>query len=180
MPSSPQSEMTLELHPARISEADLLQQCELSFGRASGPGGQHRNKVETAVRILHQPSGIEARATERRAQGANRRTAQFRLRIRLAVHVECTPASGEIPSELWTSRCRGGKIVCSDEHHDAPSLLVEAMTACRLHGFVHQEAARQLKCTGSQFLKFLANFPEAREELEKSRAARGLPRLKYR
>jgi hypothetical protein len=180
MSSAQPHEITLSAHPARLEEGELLKECELSFGKASGPGGQHRNKVETAVRIVHRPSGIEASASERRSQRDNRRTALFRLRIRLAVKFECSPASGEMPSALWSSRCRGGKIDCSPEHHDAPALLAEAMTACRLHGFVHQEAARQLECTATQFLKFLAKYPEAREELEKSRAVRGLPRLNYR
>lgn len=172
--------ITLAEHPARLDEDELLKGCEISFGKASGPGGQHRNKVETAVRIVHKPSGIEASASERRSQRDNRRAALFRLRVRLAVRFECSPASGELPSALWSSRCRGGKIHCSAEHHDAPALLAEAMTACRLHGFVHQDAARQLECTGTQFLKFLAKFQEARDSLDKSREARGLSRLKYR
>lgn len=180
MTSSFQYEITLATHPARLDEEELLKDCELSFGRASGPGGQHRNKVETAVRIIHRPSGIEASAAERRSQADNRRVAIFRLRIRLAVQVECTPVVGELPSELWSRRCRGGKIVCADEHAEAPSLLAEAMTACRLHGFHHQDAARQLDCSGTQLLKFLAKYSEAREELEKNRAARGLSRLNYR
>jgi len=180
MSPSGQHEITLAEHPARLAEDELLKDCKLAFGKASGPGGQHRNKVETAVRIVHVPSGIEASASERRSQRDNRRTAVFRLRIRLAVRFACSPAGGEMPSALWQSRCRGGKIHCSAEHHDAPALLAEAMTACRLQGFVHQEAARQLECTGTQLLKFLAKFPEAREELDKSREARGLPRLKFR
>lgn len=180
MSSSQPHEITLAEHPARLGEAELLKQCEFSFGKASGPGGQHRNKVETAVRILHLPSGIEASAAERRSQRDNRRAAVFRLRIRLAVQLECTPASDELPSALWLSRCRGGKIHCSPEHQDAPAMLAEAMTACRLYGFVHQDAARRLGCSGTQFLKFLGKFPEAREALEKAREARGLPRLKYR
>ena len=49
-------------HPACLTEAALLKQCVLRFGRTAGPGGQHRNKVETAVCITHTASGLEGHA----------------------------------------------------------------------------------------------------------------------
>ena len=48
-----------------------------SFIRASGPGGQKRNKTSSAVRITHEPSGISAIANESRSQAENRRRALF-------------------------------------------------------------------------------------------------------
>jgi len=51
--------------------------------KASGPGGQHRNKRETAVRIRHLPSGITALATEHRSQGRNKELALRRLELKL-------------------------------------------------------------------------------------------------
>ncbi len=58
-----------------IREQDL----EITFFRASGPGGQHRNTRETGVRIRHLPTGIVVTATERRSQAENRRVALERL-----------------------------------------------------------------------------------------------------
>ena len=62
------------LDPERIEKEVVLQ-----FFRASGPGGQHRNKVETAVRMTHPPSGIVVTATEGRSQARNRAVAFRRL-----------------------------------------------------------------------------------------------------
>lgn len=61
----------------------LERDCEVEFFIASGPGGQHRNKVETGVRLLHRPSGMVVTATERRSQHANREMAFERMAARL-------------------------------------------------------------------------------------------------
>ena len=63
----------------------LARQCDITFHRASGPGGQHRNKVETAVRVVHRPTGLIARASERRSREQNRREALKRLAEKIAL-----------------------------------------------------------------------------------------------
>ena len=70
-----------ELYP---TDRDSLERdCDLEFFIGSGPGGQHRNKVETGVRLTHRPSGISVTATERRSQHANREIAYERMATRL-------------------------------------------------------------------------------------------------
>ncbi len=61
----------------------LAGEIEITVYRASGPGGQHRNKTESAVRILHPPSGVIVVATEHRSQLRNRALAMERLIERL-------------------------------------------------------------------------------------------------
>jgi len=68
----------------------LERDCDLQYIIASGPGGQHRNKVATGVRLVHHPTGITVTATERRSQHANREAAFERMQARLEEfqHVE--------------------------------------------------------------------------------------------
>lgn len=67
-------------------ETELFTENELDekFVRASGPGGQHRNKVQSGVRLKHIPTGLVVMATERRTQSENRRVARERLAEKLA------------------------------------------------------------------------------------------------
>jgi ribosome-associated protein len=67
----------------RKSDEALEAECELEFFIGSGPGGQHRNKTASAVRLRHPPSGVTVVATERRSQAQNRAVALDRLRARL-------------------------------------------------------------------------------------------------
>ncbi|XP_010252271.1 PREDICTED: uncharacterized protein LOC104593895 isoform X2 [Nelumbo nucifera] len=70
-----------------LSDEQLMGQCEMDTFKASGPGGQHRNKRESAVRLKHVPTGIVAQAVEDRSQHKNRASALARLRTLLALKV---------------------------------------------------------------------------------------------
>jgi hypothetical protein len=65
---------------AHLTDEQLLAQCEVDTYRASGPGGQKRNKTSSAVRLRHPPSGLIVIAEESRSQHENRARALKRLR----------------------------------------------------------------------------------------------------
>ncbi len=165
------------LHPAQIDEARLLRDCQLRRQRRSGPGGQHRNKVETAVVITHVPSGIQGEASERRSQEQNRRVALFRLRVNLALGVR-RAAGGDAPSTLWRDRCRGGRVQVSAAHEDFPAMLAEALDAVHQRGGDVKQAAAWLSCSMSQLVKLLQDEPRAMEQVNRQRQAAGLRPLR--
>jgi protein subunit release factor B len=63
-----------------LDDDALLRECETETFVASGPGGQHRNKTESGVRLSHAATELSVTATERRSQGQNREVALSRLR----------------------------------------------------------------------------------------------------
>lgn len=69
----------LKTKDVKIDPNDL----DISFFRASGPGGQHVNKVETAVRITHEPTGVTVSSQNERSQARNRERAMALLRAKL-------------------------------------------------------------------------------------------------
>ncbi|XP_021713836.1 uncharacterized protein LOC110681948 isoform X2 [Chenopodium quinoa] len=71
----------------KLSDEQLMGQCEMETFKSSGPGGQHRNKRESAVRLKHLPTGVIAQAAEDRSQHMNRASALARLRALLALKV---------------------------------------------------------------------------------------------
>lgn len=158
-------------HPAALDEEALLARCTVGKGRGSGPGGQHRNKVETLVVVTHGPTGIVGQAGERRSAAENRRVAIRRLRLNLAVHVRAAVPDGDCRSSLWRSRCRDGRIACNPRHADYPALLAEALDVLAAAGLDPKKASTRLECSSSQLIKLIKDHPPALAALNAARAA---------
>jgi RF-1 domain len=165
-----------ETHPAALPDEQLLADCDVRHERRSGPGGQHRNKVATAVVLVHRPTGLQAEASERRSQAENRAQALRRLRLRLALEVRASKdgAKPARPSLLWQSRVAGERLVINPSHNDFPALLAEALDALAVAHYDIPAAAGALGVTSSQLARLLKREPPAWNRLNEARRERGL------
>jgi hypothetical protein len=87
-----------------LSDAQLLAQCEVDTYRASGPGGQKRNKTSSAVRIRHPASGLIVIAEESRSQHENRARALRRIRQALYLKIRDDLTAPELTAEAVATR----------------------------------------------------------------------------
>jgi hypothetical protein len=159
------------MHPVFLSHEQLERQCRVSFKRASGPGGQNRNKVETAVEVTHVSSGISGSASERRTQQDNRRVAMDRLRVNLAVDLRTVPSvDGE---QLFAKYARQGRIAVSETNWDWPAILAELLNRMEIHDWELAPIAEQLAVSSSQLIKLLRQSPLAWIAVNRKRTSVG-------
>jgi hypothetical protein len=169
------------MHPAALPVEALLKEIEFRTTRGPGPGGQHRNKSDTMVRLTHKPTGIGAQAGERRSLDLNKAEALFRLRMELAMQVRLPLPQGAAdplgiyePSELWKSRVgRSRRVVVSARHDDFPALLAEVLDLLAHCSDDVPRAARIFGVTTTQLVKFLGLEPAALAALNRRRKERG-------
>ena len=103
--------VTLHAAPAptatRVDDGDIA----WSAARAGGPGGQRVNKVASAVRAVHRPSGIAVRAAGERSQRANRQAARAQIAAQLRERAAAERAAADARSRIAHYRVqRGGAI----------------------------------------------------------------------
>jgi hypothetical protein len=165
-------------HPAAEDDSKLLEDCEVRFLRRSGPGGQHRNKTETAVCLKHRATGIEAEAAERRSQADNKRVATFRLRLNLAVGVRASVEATKLTSETWNARLSNGRLAIAASHTDFPTILAEALDHLEAFAYRLDEASRSLRITSSQLVKLLKQHRAALDLVNQRRTELGIGPLR--
>lgn len=157
-------------------DARLIAECDVHRYRASGPGGQHRNKVASAIRLRHRPSDLTVVATESRLQGQNRARALERLRAGIALIARLpVPQTVVWPESVDLARRR---LRVSDKNpaiHHVVALVLDAFAqAVGRPG----EAAKVLGLTSSGLTRFLSEHPKAWREVGRIRREAGLPPLK--
>ena len=131
------------------------------------PGGQHRNKVETAIVITHNDSGISAQAGEQRSQHVNLTAAIARLQVNLAIGVRSNPLPTS-PGELWKSRVKNRRISVSLTHADYPLILTTALDAFALNENDVVAAAKFLEISTSQLVKFFKTNPQTFDHVQRN------------
>ncbi len=158
------------------TDEQALQDCDVDTYRASGPGGQKRNKTSSAVRLRHRPSGLSAIAEETRSQHQNKAGALRRLREKAAIEGRLIPPERiEWPSPTLVERGRLNVGARNPHRFHVIAMLLDVLWS---NGGVLSESARQLGVTASSMTSFLAEHPKAWAEANRIRAEAGLPALR--
>lgn len=164
-------------HPTQLTIEGLLESCTVKRTRGSGPGGQHRNKVETAIVITHTPTGVVGQASEKRSQKQNRDMAIERLRLNLALAVRSAVDTDSAPSQRWIGRVKAKKISVSPSHFDYAVLIAEALDFIANEEFDVSAAAKRMGVSTSQLVKLLKTCQPAFDMVNRERVSRELHRL---
>ena len=169
-----------------LDDDRLLKQCQVDNYRASGPGGQHRNKTSSAVRLVHTPTGVMVTATERRSQHENKAVALKRLRTQIAMKVRGDARGGEeefaaetysIPPEL-AAILPNAKQRLGPKHKDfakGAKELLDLLVACKLSV---ADTAKALGLTTGKVSKLITSDNDLLTEVNRLRQKDGLKPLR--
>lgn len=160
----------------RLSDPELMAQCEVDTYRASGPGGQKRNKTSSAVRIRHLPSSLIVIAEESRSQHENRARAFRRLRAAFYLKVREPIAAEELNRETLSKRSgfpqveEGGRLRVGrkqPEFWPTAGLVLDVLAAVQARV---SEAAELLGISTANLIDFLQIEPKVWEQANQLRA----------
>lgn len=160
------------------SDDALIAQCEVDRYRASGPGGQHRNKTESAVRLRHKLTGVSAIGEDSRSQAENKLHAVRRLRAALALEVR-EPALGV--SRRLAALVAGGtaplgaKTRLTGEYWAAIGELLDLIVA---NGLEIGTTAQQLGITTGALSKLILHDDQVARAVNDLRRAKGMRPLR--
>jgi hypothetical protein len=157
------------------TEEALLADCDVDTYRASGPGGQKRNKTSSAVRLRHRPSGLLVIAEESRSQHENKARCVSRLRRTIALGLRLPLDDAWQPPEAFTRyKTAAGRIEISIRNRDYPAVLAVVLDAIAHHKGSIKEAAALLGLTTGQLSRFVTGDPKALAAVNANRKSLGL------
>jgi hypothetical protein len=162
-----------------LSDDELFAQCEFDRYRASGPGGQKRNKTDSAVRLRHRPTGLIVTAADSRSQHENRARALKRLRAALAFDLR-QPTEGTTPPVAIQQALSTGKLAMKERD---PNFLPAAAWALDIL-FEQQgrlaETAERLGVSTGNLVRFLETSTDCWQAAMQIRTEMGQKPLRSR
>src|SRR4051812_3832865 len=160
-----------------LTDPQLLAQCDADTYRGPGPGGQKRNKTDSAVRLRHKPTGLIVIAGESRSQHENRTRALKRLREALAVRIrhEVTDATLDAVRACIDKSGRLNVGKRDARYLPAAGALLDLLVA---HAGSVGDVAKRLGLTTGNVSKFLTGDEDVMTEANRIRAAFGLKPLR--
>ena len=168
------------MRPDLEDETALLADCEVDTLRASGPGGQKRNKTESAVRIRHKPSGLIAIANESRSQHDNSETAFKRMRKALALKLREPVAVDSVPPPISAAIDKKGKLKLGQKDARYIPAIAVALDILNAHQGRISDAAKQIGVTTANLSSFLTDDEDVFVEANVIRMQHGQGPLRRR
>ncbi len=160
------------------TDAQLLAQCEVDTYRASGPGGQKRNKTSSAVRLRHLESGQIVIAEESRSQHENKARALRRLRLALALNHRCKPSTDNALETIRQFVTSAGRIEISARNDHFPLFVADVLDLVAATNGQMRETAQILGISTSQLSRFLTSHAKILTAVNDLRKAANLPPLR--
>lgn len=156
------------------SDELLLRDSEVDTYRASGPGGQKRNKTSSAVRIRHKPSGLLVIAEESRSQHENKSKALRRLRKAICLKIrEPAPSGEDIPGEILAAMDSGGKLTAGKKHPAFLPAIAVILDMLDAHQAKVSDLAKSLQGTTAMVVGFLKQDDKVWEAVNQIRQKHG-------
>ncbi len=168
----------ISAEPFDLSDEQLLAECRFEAYRASGPGGQKRNKTSSAVRLTHLPTGVCAIANESRSQHDNRAHALRRLRHRLALEIRHPVDLDDFSLPAWwKTALPAGTLGISVKNATYPRIMSFTLDLLAATRWSVSEAAGFLKTTTGNLVGFLREDEKLWQEVNRRRIQAGLKPL---
>lgn len=162
-----------------LDDNTLVGQCQVDTYRASGPGGQKRNKTSSAVRLRHEPTGLVAIAEEDRSQHVNKARATRRLREIIArqIRSDVDLAGYRVSEELASHRTGGGRLRVSRRNREYAGIMAEVLDVFAATGMRVSDTAPRLGITTAQLVQFFERDTKLWERVNQLRTSAGLKTL---
>ena len=161
-----------------MSDDALLRQCDVDTYRASGPGGQKRNKTSSAVRLRHAASGQLVIAEESRSQHENKARALKRLRMAIALNCRADFALDAPPPAVFSAHQRqNGSVEISTKNADFPLCVALGLDALNATAGRVKDAATLLGMGTAGLSDLLTRHPKVLDQANRIRQEHGLKRL---
>lgn len=162
-----------------LEDARLLAQCDVDRFRASGPGGQKRNKTDSAVRLRHHASGLEAQAVESRSQHENRARALRRLRLTIALRLRApVDLDGAAVAAPLDEAIRDGRITMGRRDARYPPTVAALFDLLEAAGWRLSDVASRIEVSTASIGRFLARDASVFRAANERRQALGLSPLR--
>ncbi len=163
-----------------LDDAGLLAQSDVDRYRASGPGGQKRNKTDSAVRLRHRPTKLIAIAEESRSQHENRAKAVKRLRQTIALEIRATIDAGCYAPGPVLRECivAGARLRIGKRDRRYFLVVAEVLDLLFACGLRVSLTARKLGVSTANLSTFLCGDVKLKAAVNRMRASFGIRPLK--